>query len=141
MKMADGGFRPAYNVQVISATGTPIVVDVQPATTGSDRGLLRPGLERLRRRFGRLPERYLADGGFTAADAIEWAHSQNIEVYCAPSNSKHGTDPYAPRPADGPGVRTWRERMASEAGQTIYKERPIRDRKSQRLNSSPTCTT
>src|SRR3546814_2761618 len=86
MKMADGGFRPAYNVQVISATGTPIVVDVQPATTGSDRGLLRPGLERLRRRFGRLPERYLADGGFTAADAIEWAHSQNIEVYCAPSN-------------------------------------------------------
>src|SRR3546814_3697679 len=59
MKMADGGFRPAYNVQVISATGTPIVVDVQPATTGSDRGLLRPGLERLRRRFGRLPERYL----------------------------------------------------------------------------------
>src|SRR3546814_7680910 len=101
MKMADGGFRPAYNVQVISATGTPIVVDVQPATTGSDRGLLRPGLERLRRRFGRLPERYLADGGFTAADAIEWAHSQNIEVYCAPSNSKHGTDPYAPRPADG----------------------------------------
>src|SRR3546814_13139646 len=50
MKMADGGFRPAYNVQVISATGTPIVVDVQPATTGSDRGLLRPGLERLRRR-------------------------------------------------------------------------------------------
>src|SRR3546814_2978171 len=66
MKMADGGFRPAYNVQVISATGTPIVVDVQPATTGSDRGLLRPGLERLRRRFGRLPERYLADGGITA---------------------------------------------------------------------------
>lgn len=125
MKMADGGFRPAYNVQVISATGTPIVVDVQPATTGSDRGLLRPGLERLRRRFGRLPERYLADGGFTAADAIEWAHSQNVEVYCAPSNSKHGTDPYAPRPADGPGVRTWRERMASEAGKAIYKERPI----------------
>src|SRR3546814_1193403 len=81
MKMADGGFRPAYNVQVISATGTPIVVDVQPATTGSDRGLLRPGLERLRRRFGRLPERYLADGGFTAADAIEWAHSQRSEEH------------------------------------------------------------
>src|SRR3546814_14016691 len=100
--------------------------------SGSDRGLLRPGLERLRRRFGRLPERYLADGGFTAADAIEWAHSQNIEVYCAPSNSKHGTDPYAPRPADGPGVRTWRERMASEAGKTIYKERPNSESKNGR---------
>src|SRR3546814_10397329 len=93
MKMADGGFRPAYNVQVISATGTPIVVDVQPATTGSDRGLPRPGLERLRRRFGRLPERYLADGGFPAADAIEWAHSQNLEVSCGASQCMNGHTP------------------------------------------------
>lgn len=125
MKMADGGFRPAYNVQVISTAGEPIVVDVEPVTTGSDRGLLRPGLERAQRRLGRLPERYLADGGFAAADAIEWAHGQNVEVYCAPSNSKHGTDPYAPRRDDGPGVRAWRQRMASDAGQAIYKVRPI----------------
>lgn len=125
MKMADGGFRPAYNVQVISTTGDPIVVDVEPVATGSDRGLLQPGLERLRSRLGRLPERYLADGGFAAADAIEWAHGQNVEVYCAPSNSKHGTDPYAPRPGDGPGVRAWRRRMASDAGQATYKERAI----------------
>ena len=41
MKMADGGFRPAYNVQVVSAAGEPIVVDVAPCTTGSDRGLMR----------------------------------------------------------------------------------------------------
>lgn len=125
MKMADGGFRPAYNVQVISATGTPIVVDVDPVANGSDRALLRPGLERLRRRLGRLPERYLADGGFSAAEAIEWAHDQNVTVYCAPANSKHGTDPYAPRDTDGPGVEKWRERMASKAGKDIYKERPI----------------
>ena len=33
MKMADGGFRPAYNVQVVSAAGEQIVVDVGPLAT------------------------------------------------------------------------------------------------------------
>ena len=46
MKMADGGFRPAYNVQVTSAAGEQIVVDVEVCNTGSDRGLMRPMLER-----------------------------------------------------------------------------------------------
>jgi len=42
MKMADGGFRPAYNVQVASVAGEQIVVAVEVCNTGSDRGLLRP---------------------------------------------------------------------------------------------------
>src|SRR5213594_1515336 len=82
MKMADGGFRPAYNVQVASAAGEQIVVAVEVTNTGSDRGLLRPMLERLRARTGRCPGRYLADGGFTTAEDIEWAHGEGIEVYC-----------------------------------------------------------
>src|SRR5213594_1541383 len=82
MKMPDGGFRPAYNVQVASAAGEQIVVAVEVTNTGSDRGLLRPMLERLRARTGRCPGRYLADGGFTTAEDIEWAHGEGIEVYC-----------------------------------------------------------
>jgi len=37
--------------------------------------------------------------------------------------SKHGTDPYAPRHNDPPGVADWRRRMASEPGKALYKER------------------
>src|SRR5882672_5339131 len=62
MKMADGGFRPAYNVQVVSAAGEQIVVDVTPCTTGSDRGLMRQRLEAVRERLRRLPGRHLVDG-------------------------------------------------------------------------------
>ena len=123
MKMADGGFRPAYNVQVASVAGEQIVVAVEVTNMGSDRGLMRRKLERLRARLGRYPKRHLADGGFSAADDIEWAHDQGIEVYCPPTQSKHGTDPYQPRRDDGPGVLTWRARMKSEAGQAQYKKR------------------
>src|SRR3974390_17185 len=125
MKMADGGFRPAYNVQVTSVAGEQIVVDLDVCTTGSDRGLMRPALERLRARNARLPKRHLADGGYNSAEDIEWAHAAGVEVYCPPTQSKHGTDPFLPRRGDGPGVLAWRARMASETGSALYKLRSI----------------
>jgi transposase len=125
MKMADGGFRPAYNVQVASVAGEQVVVAVEISNSGSDRGLLRPMLERLRSRNGRLPKCHLADGGFCSAEDLDWAHGEGIEVYCPPIQSKHGTDPYLPRRGDGPGVLAWRARMGSEAGNAQYKLRSI----------------
>lgn len=125
MKMANGGFRPAYNVQVTSVVGKPIVVDVDVRNNGSDRGLMRPALERLSARRVPLPKKHLVDGGFSSAEDIEWAYAEGIEVYCPPTQSKHGTDPYQPRRGDGPGVLAWRARMASEAGAALYKLRSI----------------
>jgi hypothetical protein len=125
MKMADGGFRPAYNVQVASVAGEQIVVAVTVVNTGSDRGLLRPMLERLRERIGHYPQRHLADGGFNSKADIEWAHSEEVAVYCPPTQSKHGTDPYQPRRDDGAGVLAWRARMANEEGQAQYTRRAI----------------
>jgi len=123
MKMADGGFRPAYNVQVVSVTSKQIVVSVDPNPNGSDRGLMRPALEQVQADIGQLPRRHLVDGGFGSAKDIEWAHEQGITVYCALTRSKHGTDPFAPRRDDGIGVAAWRKRMASEEGQTVYAAR------------------
>lgn len=125
MKMADGGFRPAYNVQVTSAAGQQIVVDTKICNTGSDRGLMRPMLERQRKRPGGLPKNHLVDGGFGSAEDIEWAHAEGIDIFCPPTQSRHGTDPYLPRRGDGPGVLAWRARMASEQGKTRYKLRSI----------------
>ena len=125
MKMADGGFRPGYNVQVASAAGEQIVAGLDVTNIGSDRGLMQPMLDRLRARTGRLPGRHLVDGGFGSAEDIEWAHDQGVEVYCPPTQSKHGTDPYLPRRGDGPGVLAWRARMASEPGKAQYKLRSI----------------
>lgn len=125
MKMADAGFRPAYNVQVASAAGALIVVTVEVGNDGSDRRLMRPMLERTRALLGRFPRRHLVDGGFCSAENIEWAHGEGIEVYCPPTQSRSGVDPYLPRRGDGPGVLAWRARMASDDGKTQYKARTI----------------
>lgn len=122
IKMPDGGFRPAYNMQIVSAVESQIIVGIDVTASGSDAGLVRPMVEKLRRN-GLVPKRYLADGGFTKNDDIEWTHVQGVELLCPPPNSKHGTDPFMAREDDGSGVREWRNRMASEAGQALYKRR------------------
>ena len=125
MKMADAGFRPAYNVQVASTAGKLIVVTVDVDNNGSDRGLMRPMLERTHTLLKRFPRRHLVDGGFCSGEDIEWAHGKGIEVYCPPTKSRSGVDPFLPRSGDGPGVLAWRARMASEAGKAQYKARSI----------------
>lgn len=122
MRLADGGFRPAYNMQIVSAPKGQVIVAVDIDTTGSDRGLARPALERLSD-AGTPPSDYLVDGGFAKTDDIEWAHQSGIKLWCPPGHSKHGTDPYAPRPDDKPGVADWRRRMASEPGKALYQQR------------------
>jgi len=130
MKMADGGFRPAYNVQIASTPDSQIVLAVDAANVGSDRGLLAPMADHITGRYGVRPERLLADGGFNKNTDIERlfaAPGGPISVYCPPVKSRHGRDPYQPRPDDGPGMADWRRRMASEAGQAIYRRRAIHE--------------
>jgi transposase len=122
MKMPDGGYRPAYNMQIVSDPASQVIVAVDIETSGSDRGLARPALEGLRA-GGRTPSDYLVDGGFTKNADIEWAHANGTRLWCPPAQSKHGTDPYAPRKDDGAGVADWRKRMPSEFGKQMYRER------------------
>ena len=47
MKMADGGFRPAYNFQFCTATNSQVIVGVDVETTGSDAGQAVPMVEQV----------------------------------------------------------------------------------------------
>jgi transposase len=127
MKMSDGGYRPAYNLQIASACEQQIITAVSVDSSGSDRGLMQPMLEELHRRYDRWPARYLVDGGFAKKADIEWAAARDpgIAVHCPPTVSKHNTDPYARRPKDGPGVAAWRVRMASAEGKALAQRRSL----------------
>jgi transposase len=125
MKMANGGFRPAYNVQVASVAGEQIVVAVDVTNSGSDGGLMRPMLEQVQAQTGCFPKRHIVDGGFTSLDDIEWAHGQGTEVFCPPKKPKKDADPYKVRRSDGPGASAWRSRMGSEEGKAQYMIRVI----------------
>lgn len=127
IKMADGGFRPGWNAQVVSDPLNQVVVAVDVTASSSDRGLVRPMIERVRRRFGRSPKRWLADGGYTDRADIDWAASPEgggVKVYSPLPRSKHkNRPPEAPRPDDGPGAVDWRRRMATPTGKAIYRHR------------------
>src|SRR5205085_4736943 len=112
-------------MQIISTPKHQVIVAVDIDTTGSDRGLARPGIETVHA-AGYEPSNYLVDGGFTKNDDIEWAHAKDIKMWCPPGQTRHGTDPYAPKKDDGVGVADWRERMKGEEdkkGEALYRLR------------------
>jgi transposase len=125
MKMADGGFRPAYNVQFASLPANGIIVAVGCEAVGSDHGLAEPTRAGLQNTYGSSPDRYLVDGGYLSEDDIEAAARAGTTIYCPPLKSKWGRDPYELRKSDAPPVTEWRKRMASAEGKAIYRRRAI----------------
>jgi len=126
MKMADGGFRPAYNVQFSTDTHSQIIVGVEVTTSGSDQGQMAPMVEQVQERFEQRPKEVLVDGGFAAHDDIEAISTldKGCVVYApVPKPKKEGTDRHAPHAGDSPVVAAWRARMATEAAKAIYKDR------------------
>lgn len=123
MKMADGGFRPAYNVQIAGDPDSQVIVGVAIDTRGSDAGLLRPMLEQLRERYGATPSWYLADGGFCHFADIEWAWAAGTAAVVPSKHGRAGKDPYAAQSGDGPGVTVWRQLMGGALGARMYRVR------------------
>lgn len=122
MKMGDGSYRPAYNVQFKTAAEGAHIVGISVTDRGTDHGLLEPALDEIKRRYDVRPKRVLADGGYTGKADIEALHALEVELFCPlPTNAKR--DPAIPRRGDKPGTVAWRQRMASEQGQAIYRRR------------------
>ena len=125
MKMADGGFRPAYNVEYSTACRGQVVVGVDVVTVGSDHGQLPPMLDQIEDRFERRPKEALVDGGFANRKDIEKVQAgKTCEVY-APvvKPKKDGIDRHEPKATDSEEVAEWRERMGTPEAKAIYKER------------------
>jgi transposase len=126
MKMPNGGFNPAYNVQLASDTPTQMITGVDAINSGSDRGQLAPMVEQHQERHGKAPDEMLVDGGFATKQditAVSPPHG-NTTVYAPVQKPrKDNVDPHMPRPDDSPTVAQWRVRMATEEAKEIYKER------------------
>jgi transposase len=126
MKMADGGTRPAYNVQFATATGGQVIVGVDVHTTGSDLGQLLPMARQIQHRYGQTPREMLADGNFAKHGDIttlaEPAYGTTVYSPVKGPNNQ-ANDRYTPKPSDSPAVAAWRQRMATAAAQVVYKLR------------------
>jgi hypothetical protein len=124
MKMADGGFRPAYNPQFASDVDSGIVVGFHLTNNGTDAQEAEPVIADIMWRFQRPPPHYLFDGGYVNHLNIASLTQAGIEVFAPPRKPRTpGIDPYDPQPKDPPEALGWRERMRSERGKTLYKQR------------------
>lgn len=124
MKMADGGYRPAYNVQFATDTRNGLIAGLAVDNVGSDMGKLRPMSEQLAENYGTYPAEHLADGGFVKLDDLNALHEAGVVVYAPVAAPRDKTrDRHAPLPDDPPGIAAWRLRMAGETAKAIYRER------------------
>lgn len=81
MKLADGAFAPAYNVQLSTETRSTVIVAVEAKAEPNDSELLSGAMRQIRRRMGRMPERILADGGYATRSNVGWTHRRKIELF------------------------------------------------------------
>jgi transposase len=126
MKMPDGGFRPAYNLEVATDVDSQVIVEVGVVSKGSDGGQALPVVEGLQERSGESPAAYLMDGGFATREDVTALERRGIVVYAPtrpPRTTTSGRSQGEARPDDTPEVAAWRARMETAAAKEVYKER------------------
>jgi transposase len=127
MKMGDGGFRPALNVQFATDGESRLIVGVDVVQAGGDQGQMGPMHQKVCDDYGTQPKDYLVDGGFSVKDDIVRVEKAGTAVYgVLPNEQKQldeGKDPYAAKQGDAPEMATFRARMGTTQGKQKYSQR------------------
>jgi len=122
MKMGDGGFRPAYNVQFATTVKGQVIVVADVINKGSDYRQLEPMFNKLRSKYNVTPESWLADNGYNNNTSIEILEHAGCKTYI-PLRSSTVTDPSLPKKGESKLLAERRQRMLKEEGKKKYKLR------------------
>lgn len=129
MKMADGGTRPAYNVQFATDLDNLVIISAEVVNAANDCEQMEPMVQRIEAEQAPLPPgaEYYVDGGYPNRDQLDRVARRGVTVYtpvkAAEKKTQKGQDPYAPRRGDSPLVAAWRQRMGTAEAQEKYKLR------------------
>lgn len=126
MKMPNGGFNPAVNVQLASDTESRAILGVEVSNEGSDAtGLAEPMRKQVEDRTRQKVSGHLLDGGYTRNDDIEHAHQQEVELFVPPKPARGANrgKELEPKKGDSEAILAWKQRMSSETGKQTYKLR------------------
>jgi len=127
MKMPNGGYNPAVNVQLATDTASRAVVGVEVSNEAADSaGLSQPMRQQVQERTGRQVEQHLVDGGYLKTQDIEQAHAAGVELFvpakAAQDPTRRGRE-LDPKAGDSQAILAWKARMSSVEGKTTYKQR------------------
>jgi transposase len=137
MRFPDGAVRPAYNAQIAATPKHGIIVSVAMTDRRNDSGLAAPMVEDIARRYGQTPKNLLVDTYYATAEDIA-ALAQHaagpVRVY-APLPAERDDVKAATlakraqqRACEPDSVKEWRSRMATPAGQEVYRQRKLIER-------------
>ena len=128
MKMGDGGFRPAYNVQFATDGGARLIVSVTVTNNGSDGGQMAPMHGDVCEKYDKTPNNYVVDGGFSTIEDITAVEERGSRVAAPMTHedriTQRGGDPHARRAHDTDAMLAFRQRMTTEDSKAILKQRP-----------------
>jgi transposase len=124
MKMADGGYRPGYNVQMATA-GSPLggprtIVGVIVTNVGSDMGSVTPMLAQIESRTGQLPKVLLADANHAKHECLRTCDARGVEALISVPKRSQKAGPNADK--DAP-IAAWRARMQTEEAKRTFRAR------------------
>ncbi len=126
MKMGDGGFRPAFNIQYATAGselgGPRTIVGVQVTNVGSDMGSLTPMAEQIKERTGALPKVVLADGGHAKHTDIISMMKKGVDILVPPPDTAKSIEQLKVQ-KEAPELIAWRERMETDEAKKLYRAR------------------
>lgn len=123
MKMSDGGYRPAYNVQLATDQASDVIVGVAVSNVGSDHGALIPMLDQIEHRTGTMPTTVLVDGGYISHAVVDETTARGVQLVAPPPRRPGLRTPPPVQRGDSLAVALWRVRMQDPEMQALYRQR------------------
>lgn len=128
MKMANGGFDPAFNVQFVTDGDARIIVGVNVTNDGTDGNQLSSMQEKVRKDYGKTPDNALADSAYATKEEVTEVEKQGTKVVStvprAEQLKNNNKDPHARQKGDTDEYAEFRARMSEESFQVMYQQRP-----------------
>jgi transposase len=134
MQFSDGAVRPGYNAQIAATPKEGLILAVEMTDRRNDSGLAAPMVDDLVRRYGKAPDRLLIDTHYATSEDIA-ALSEHpagpVRVYAPAPHERENisarglANRQRKRAREPDGVKEWRSRMATQAGQEVYRLRKL----------------
>jgi transposase len=118
MKMANGGFNYAYNMQLAVDTGSQFIIGWDVINKGHDYGQLQEMFNQVKDRYGLIVKRWLVDQGYIVREDIIKPMKDGCKVYVNPKSNQK-LDPGE----KSEEILEWRKRMETDEAKKIYKNR------------------
>jgi transposase len=137
MRFADGSIGAAYNAQIAVTPNEGIIVSIEMTDRRNDAGLAVPMVDDVVRRYGRAPATLLVDTHYATCEdiaALAEHAAGPVKVFAPPPIERDDVTRRAlanrlrKRAREPASVKEWRNRMATQAGQEVYRLRKLIER-------------